>query len=684
MRTRATLPGSFAVVAVAALATVTLAARQSPDLSVAAPSQETPTFRAGVEAVQVDAYVTDEHDRPVRGLTKDDFELFENGEPRPVTTFAPVDIPSARAPAPTIGAEPDVFTNDRPEGRTFLIILGAGVFPDNALRARHILRAFIETHFGDDDVAAVTVDQGLVTDGQDFTSNRRLILSAIDKYAGTVERRTGDEGSSARDLRDRMEVFARLPGHRKFVLWVTDAIGFDAYEAVDYHGGVPSLKGEYIHAAMAAATRGNIRIYPISPLGLDLETGRHELSRRMDFRALGEVTGGFAQVASNDFTGAFDRLIRETSTYYVLGFESSAPSRQGRYVRFEVKVKRPGLKVKARPGYVEQLDYLKRQTKPDVPRTPLAAAIATPVSVTGPPMRVVATPFSGGGRQAAVSLTVDIAPSALTFVTSGKDVSLDLELAYVATDARKGIHPQSTHTTRLALSPAEHQRALATGLRVVSQLDLPGGRYQVRVASAGGSTAGSVVADLEVPDFRKGALTMSGLSLASTTAPPVLTLHADSDRTSGKRATCRPPKCTPDVRSGATLVRWPTEGGPSVLDAVQRGLPSSATTRRSFAGRDTLAVFVEVYDNDRPSEKAAAREIVVTTTLHDATGAVVRRESDSRQASAARPSLPATHPFTMRIPLESLPAGAYVLQVEGRFAGDRTRSTSRRVPIRVE
>jgi len=191
MRTRAALRGYVAIVAVAALGTAALAARHSQETSSAPPPQETPTFRAGVEAVQVDAYVTDEHDRPVRGLTKDDFEVFENGQPRAVTTFAPVDIPSARSSDTTIAAEPDVFTNDRPEGRTFLIILGAGVFPDNALRARHILRAFIDSHFGENDRAAVTVDQGLVTDGQDCIS--RTELWALDPLAYQVGVASGRE-----------------------------------------------------------------------------------------------------------------------------------------------------------------------------------------------------------------------------------------------------------------------------------------------------------------------------------------------------------------------------------------------------------------------------------------------------------------------------------------------------------
>ena len=282
---------------------------------------QTPTFRGGVDAVQIDAFVTDANGRPVRGLTVDDFEVYREEQAQPITTFATVDIPVVKSPAPLIADEPDVAVNTRPDGRIYMFMLST-MSPDMALRTRHLLRRFMDQYFGDNDMAAVVVDRGLVTDGQDFTYSRRLILQAIDKWGGgggtaSAQRSeaeyTGAQGLVDRgiseDLRGRMEFFTRIPGHRKFVLWFTDNIGFDAYDVVDYHGGVPSLAGEHLHAAVAAATRGNIRIYPISPMGLNSALGQAELERRNDLDVPDFSAGDFTMSGISVTTAQSDQTV---------------------------------------------------------------------------------------------------------------------------------------------------------------------------------------------------------------------------------------------------------------------------------------------------------------------------------------------------------------------------------------
>src|SRR5215210_8536488 len=51
-----------------------------------------PTFQSGVDIVQVDVSVLDRDRRPVRGLTAADFTVLEDGKPRPITVFNPIEI----------------------------------------------------------------------------------------------------------------------------------------------------------------------------------------------------------------------------------------------------------------------------------------------------------------------------------------------------------------------------------------------------------------------------------------------------------------------------------------------------------------------------------------------------------------------------------------------------------------
>ena len=69
-------------------------------------------------------------------------------------------------------------------------------------------------------------------------------------------------------------------------------------------------------------------------------------------RALAEETGGFAAVNTNQFATAFDRIVSDNSSYYVLAYYPPTDKKDGKFHRIEVKVTRPGLTVRARRGYM--------------------------------------------------------------------------------------------------------------------------------------------------------------------------------------------------------------------------------------------------------------------------------------------------------------------------------------------
>jgi VWFA-related protein len=658
---------------------------QQPPVFVPPSPSADPTFRSTVEYVQVDVVATDQNGRPVANLTADDFEVFENGKPQAIKTFMPVDIPIQRDTPLPAGVEADVQTNARPDGHLYLFVL-AGTEPDMALRTRYLARKFIDEYFGDNDIAAVVTGRSFKGDRQDFTSNRRLLLSAIDRFEGT--------GLDLVELADLMEMTASIPINRKVVMWFGEP-GIDPYKFIDYNGGVFATKNEEAaHAALAAATRGNIRFYLFEPSGLVLadqsasrvlpRNGAVEVQARNDYRALAAMTGGVATINTNLFEPAFERMVSETSRYYLLGFESTSKKTPGRYVRLQVKSKRPDLTIRARTGYLEYMKYNQQRSYVPPTRTPVETAMASPLSTPGLAMRVVATPYRKSAREATVALSIDLDTSGLSFTEKNGRHVADVEIRHLATDADHRIYPLHRFNTTLSLDDAELEQAKTNGLRIASQFDVPPGRYQVRVASASGTKNGSVIYDLEAPDFAVAPITMSGVSLTASSALDTMTLRpGELKGNQGKVKQCRASSCEPSIVKASTMTPWRAQGTAAPAPILADVLPSAPSTVRTFNASDTLALFAEIYDNNPALKTSTAYDLTLNADLRSEAGTAVR------SASAARPAqepLRASggHGFTLRLPLSNVPAGPYILHIEGRSTHDATPIVTRDIPIRVD
>ncbi len=171
---------AFTAAAIVFLATGPPAALQVPQQ----PS-ESPVFRGSVQSIEVDVRVTDRDGRVVRGLTRDDFTLLEDGKPQTIVTASFIDLEiesPIRRMIPGV-IDSDVATNAG-IGRMWVILLGssAGSGPSGrASRARAAARTFVEEALGPNDQVAIINVHGTMSTAQAFTRNRTLLLDAIDR-----------------------------------------------------------------------------------------------------------------------------------------------------------------------------------------------------------------------------------------------------------------------------------------------------------------------------------------------------------------------------------------------------------------------------------------------------------------------------------------------------------------------
>jgi VWFA-related protein len=683
-----------------------LGARQAPPPQ-APQDQSAVTFKVEINYVEVDASVVDRQGQFVPGLKRDEFEVFEDGVKQDVTAFTQVDIPIEKAePLPLqvkALVEPDVVSNVHPfDGRVYVIILDDK--HTAALRAPLVKKAaaqFISKYMAANDVAAVLTTGGQLSATQEFTSNKTLLLRAVNAFAGvklrseTEERLdqyqrqqmvpTNGNPNQSRiedpldmergyDARMALETIAKVSdwvgsirGRRKAIVLFSEGIDYNIF---DFQKRESTTVQEKMRDVIASATRSDVSIYSIDPRGLtsladesievsggfpedpqmNLSLQSFQDSLRLaqnSLRSLSEETGGYAAVNRNDFNDAFSRVVKDSSAYYVLGYYPKDDRRDGRFRRIEVKVKRPGLEVRSRRGYTAP-----RGKPPEKPKVPagdqtsaqVREALDSPLPISGMRLHAFAAAFKGAAPTTDVSVTIEAEGGSFGFVPKDGKYSSDLEVSTIAVDYQGKIRGGDRSFVNFALKPENQPKFVATGVRVSTRLHLPPGRYQIRVAAREGATGrlGTVNYDLDVPDFTKEPIALSGIALASASRGQITTVKAD--------------------------------------DELKAALPGPPSATREFPHGDELALFAEVYDNDLKSPHT----VDITTTVVGEDGKTMYSTSEERQSSELA-GKPGGYGHVARFSTKDFPPGIYILTVEGKSrAGKTPPRASRSIQFKIQ
>jgi VWFA-related protein len=675
----------FVTIALAVIAGLALAAQQPP-ASAPAPSREpaqgdqrpSVTFRVEVNYVEIDAIVTDGQGNFVRNLTKDDFEIVEEGKPQELSVLSLVDIPIERPDAPLFSPtaiEPDVRSNAKEfNGRVFVLVLDdLQTHFARSVRVRAAAKLFIERYLGANDIAAI-VQTGARKDGsQEFTSNRKLLLKAVNNFAGqkirsaTLDKiddyymqREVNPGAAPRDLSEAERAFkarntlstlrqvadylAGVRGRRKAVVYFSEGIDYDINNTI-VNRYAAEVRDEML-AAIAAATRANVSFYGVDPRGLSglsdegiditsvpedptLGLGYTSLSDELrmsqdSLRTMSEETGGFAAVNRNDFREAFAHIVQDNSGYYLLGYYSKDTRRDGRFRRVQVRVKRPGLTVRARKGYTAPKGKVPTTTSAHTKTSPsLREALDSPIPISGLPLSVFAAALKGAAPNASIALTLELDGRSLTFTPENGLFVDDVEVSLIAIDKDAKIKDGGRDVVQLKLKAQTRDAVARAGIRISRRLELPPGNYQLRVGvrDGGSGGTGSVIYDLQVPDFPKDPLSMSGVLIASAFANQIPTANPDPE--------------------------------------FKTVLPAPPTAIRDFPRGDTLALFTEVYDNQT---KAPHRVAIKTSVIAD-DGKVVYTAGDERKSEELQ-GAKGGYGYSTTVETKGFAPGRYVLRVE--------------------
>lgn len=268
--------------------------------------------------------------------------------------------------------------------------------------------------------------------------------------------------------------------------------------------------------ALAAASVADLAVYPLNPAGLDLPTDRmiegftrqvdtgsenntrgfggrevgHEdltniltqyMQGKNQLRDLAALTGGVSLIDTNDLPGAVDRVLRDASDYYVLGYEPDREVKGTKVRPLEVRVTRPGVKVYTRKGYMPPPADPERQKVPSSLSPAMRTLLSGIVPVDALPMVVQMIAIGENKGKVRYAVVTETAGGPLVDGIEGDRVGL--EQAILSMDIGGKMSNATQKTVELKVGPAQVAMLGQLGVRTIWCIDLPPGAHQIRVAT---------------------------------------------------------------------------------------------------------------------------------------------------------------------------------------------------------
>jgi VWFA-related protein len=267
-------------------------------------------LRSSVEITVVTATVRDADGKLVTGLPKEAFEIYEDGERRPVAQF----------------------TNERvPLGLGLLLDISDSMFGRRIKDAEAAVERFLVTLLDSRDAFFVMA----------FNHEARLLFGWKTEPAGVHEALAKLQPTGSTAIYDAIGAVPYLdhrPRERAAIVLITD--------------GADTASDNTLFDLRPVLVRSDAFVYAIA-----IDTPEPQpIAKRVNVQALNEITGqsgGRTEVvrATADLETATANIAEELNSQYVLGYSSSHPG-DGQYHSIRVRMTNPAYKVRARNGYV--------------------------------------------------------------------------------------------------------------------------------------------------------------------------------------------------------------------------------------------------------------------------------------------------------------------------------------------
>ncbi len=554
-------------------ATVLLA--QSLGTNAPAPAES--VIRVSVDLVQVDATVTDANGRHVADLQASDFEVLEDGKPQRITHFSFVPAgglqgrgakavtvtPNGNAPTSAAAPLPKAEEVSR---SVVLMADDLGISFADMPRIKTAMRKFVADGVQPGDVVSVFAASGGTGALQRFTRDRAQLMAAVERLhwipgrlgmspfnaismgdpaiANAMARINAQlaNSSAARNgvlstgtigsIRYAIQGLASMPGRRALVI-VSEGLAYSRFfdDVIDQANragvviDVVDARG-VVYYGLTAADDVHARVggNPMRDINrAQNQRSAEYTSSRNGLAVLARGTGGVLVENNNDVTSALHQAIADSNDYYLIGYTPNRADYGSAFHSITVRVRRPGLHVRTRNGFVGTPDVALAQIEPsreELMRQALLSPFQGDISLR---LRVLhsAGPadLKTGRRQVLLRGQVEIDPKSIQFderADGARVAVVDIGGTALGVDGKSV--PGADQTYSMALNKKEFAETMAAGLFYQLQVTPPKpGPYQFLVAlrdTKSGRT-GSANAFVEVPDYSAKRLEVSSLELGA-------------------------------------------------------------------------------------------------------------------------------------------------------------------------